>query len=77
MRIVEYLEALPFRILIANKKSQGAWPLLPVLLIAAWILVGLPLGIYGDSFTVGAGLYVAIGIILSLFLDYVLWTRRH
>jgi hypothetical protein len=77
VKIVEYLKALPFRIFFGNKKSQGASPLFPVLVIAAWILAGFPLGIYGDSFTVIAGLYVAVGVVLSLILDYVLWTRLH
>ena len=63
MKIIEYLKALPFRIFIGNKKSQGTSPLFPVLLIATWILVGLPLGIYHDSLTVVAGLYIAVGVV--------------
>lgn len=72
----EYVRVLPVRIGFGSRRSEGWWPLIAVFVFLGWLFAGLPLGVYQDSVTLGAAVYLAAGIVVALGFDFLVWRVR-
>jgi hypothetical protein len=74
--LTEYFQVLPSRLGFGPRQSEGWWPLIPVFVFLGWFLAGFPLGVYRDSVTLGAAIYLAAGFVIALIVDFVIWRVR-